>query len=110
MARSAVARSQPWFASTRSETSGPTASRRGRTRATSCACVTRGVRRRLDLEDAMAERDRGARLGHLRLRALDGERPGERHAVADAAAEQAVHGHAERLAAEVPQRPLGCGA
>ena len=72
--------------------------------------VRHWMRRRLDLEDAMAERDLGARLGHFGLRALDGERPGERHAVADAAAEQAVHGHAERLAVEVPERHLDRGA
>ena len=37
IARSAVGRSQPWLASTRSRTSGPTASRMARTRATSSA-------------------------------------------------------------------------
>src|SRR5206468_4840106 len=68
------------------------------------------MRARLDLEDAMAERDFLARLRDLGLRALDGERPRERHALAHAAAEQAVHGNAEGLAIEIPERHLDGGA
>src|SRR4030095_9366927 len=107
MARSAVARSQPWLASTRSETSGPTASRRRLTRSTSCATGCAAV---LILKMRWPSATLARAFGSLRLRALDGERPGERHAVADAAAEQAVHGHAERLTVEVPERHLDGGA
>src|SRR5882724_17830 len=68
------------------------------------------MRRRLDLEDAMAERDFLARLRDLGLRALDGGRPRERHALAHAPTEEAVHGNAERPAVEVPERHLDGGA
>src|SRR5207249_5994536 len=93
MAWSAVVRSQPWLASTRSETSGPTASR---------GC--------LDLEDAVALRHLLARLGDLRVGALHRERPREGHAFAHTPAEQAMHGNAERLAVQVPERHLDRGA
>src|SRR2546425_12382020 len=68
------------------------------------------VRGRLDLEDAVAERDLRASLRDLRVRALDGERPRQRHALAHAPPEQAVHGNAERLAVEIPERHLDGGA
>src|SRR4030095_5207289 len=47
---------------------------------------------------------------HFGFRALDGERPGERHALTHATAEQAMHRYAERLAVEVPERHLDRGA
>src|SRR2546426_3247804 len=106
MAWSALGRSQPWLASTRRETSDPTASRSRRTLSTSWATGCG----RLDLEDAVAERDLRASLRDLRVRALDGERPRQRHALAHAPPEQAVHGNAERLAVEIPERHLDGGA
>ncbi len=87
-----MARSQPWLASTRRETSGPTASRSRPTRATSRATGCAPV------------------LRDLRFRALDRERPRQRHALAHAPPEQAVHGNAERLAVEIPERHLDGGA
>jgi len=58
----------------------------------------------------MAERDLLARLCELGLEAADGQRPRQRHAVAHAAAEQPMHGHAEGAAVEIPQRHLDGGA
>ena len=72
--------------------------------------VSDRVRGCLDLEDAMASRHLLARLGDFGVGALDRERPRERHALAHAPAEQAVHGNAERFAVEVPERHLDGGA
>jgi len=65
-----------------------------------------GMGGRLDLEDAVAERDFLARLFELGLEAADGERPRQRHALAHAAAEQPVDGHAEGAPVEIPERHL----
>src|SRR6266850_6898273 len=65
-----------------------------------------GMGGRLDLEDAMTERDFLARLLELGLGAADGERPRQRHAVAHAAAEQPMDGHAEGAPVEIPERHL----
>ena len=68
------------------------------------------VRGCLDLEDAVALRHLLARLGDLRVGALHRERPREGHAFAHTPAEQAMHGNAERLAVQVPERHLDRGA
>ena len=64
---------------------------------------------RIELQRAVAARDRSARgVAELGRRALDGV-PAvrvRRDAVVDRAAEQSIHGHAERLADDVPARDL----
>ena len=65
----------------------------------------------LDLEDAVAARPPCSRASAISASRIgDRERPRERHAVAHAAAEQAMDGNAERAAVEVPERHLDRGA
>ena len=106
MAWSAVARSQPWFASTRARRRPDGVAKP----ADALDVVGDRMRGGLDLEDAVAARHLLARLGDFGVRALDRERPRQRHALAHPAPEQAMHGDAERPAVQVPERHLDGGA
>ena len=82
--------------------SGPSASRSRRTRATSSAHGRAPVFT-LKMRWPAATLARASSISASVIG--DGERPGQRHAVAHAAAEEPVHGHAERPRVQDPRAP-----